>query len=100
MERRSWTERRRKSHVLAVFAMLCATSSHRFARAEGPEAEALASQGIELRRVHKNVEALEVFRRALSLSSTPRIRAHVGLAEQSVGEWVEAERDIGACLLQ
>jgi hypothetical protein len=68
------------------------------ARAQASEAETLTSQGIELRRDHKNAEALELFRRAFSLAPGPRIQAHLGLAEQAVGQWLEAERDIRAGL--
>jgi hypothetical protein len=95
MERPFSTDRRRRFAMLAWLVALAAASA---ARAQASEAETLTSQGIELRRNRKNAEALELFRRAFSLAPGPRIQAHLGLAEQAVGQWLEAERDIRAGL--
>jgi hypothetical protein len=66
--------------------------------ADDDEASALLRQGVELRRVHRNAEALEVFTRALALSPTPVGLAQVALAEQSLGRWVEAEMGLRSAL--
>jgi serine/threonine-protein kinase len=85
-----------RTAVLAVLAasLVLAPSS---ARADD-DAEALIRQGVQLRREHRNVEALDLFARALALSPTPRARAQVALAEQALGRWLEAERDLDAAL--
>jgi hypothetical protein len=51
-----------------------------------------------LRREHRNVEALDFFTRALALSPMPRVRAQVALAEQALGRWLDAERDLDAAM--
>jgi hypothetical protein len=63
------------------------------ARAEDAE-EMLLAQGSDLRRAGHDEEALAVFSRALAASGSPRARAQVALAEQALGRWVEAERDL------
>ncbi len=72
------------------------------ARAQGDPAaassEALTRHGVELRRQRRDREALEVFRRAYELAATPRTLAQIALAEQALGRWVDAERDLLAAL--
>jgi len=63
-------------------------------RARADDAEALITRGIELREQGKDEQALELFRRALAQSPTPRARAQVALAEQALGMWIAAERDL------
>jgi hypothetical protein len=79
---------------LAVFAQLWGAGS---ARGE-PEEEALLAQGSELRRAGHDEEALAVFSRALTASGSPRARAQVALADQALGRWVDAERDLSLAL--
>lgn len=62
------------------------------------EAEALVQQGVAQRRAGQDQLALETFRRAFELAPTPRIRAQIALAEQALGQWVEADRDLRAAL--
>ncbi|HET6148905.1 MAG TPA: PEGA domain-containing protein [Polyangia bacterium] len=57
-------------------------------------AEKLLRHGIELRKSGNDEQALEAFRAAYALRPTPRARAQVGLAEQALGRWVDAERDL------
>jgi serine/threonine-protein kinase len=85
-----------RTTVLAVLAaaLVLAPSS---ARADD-DAEALIRQGIQLRREHRNAEALDAFARALALSQTPRAQAQVALAEQALGRWLEADRDLDAAM--
>jgi hypothetical protein len=68
--------------------------------AAGPAEDAaeLLQKGIELRRSGRDAEALDLFRRANELAPSPRARAQLGLAEQALGRWVGAERDISAAL--
>jgi hypothetical protein len=55
-------------------------------------------QGIELRRAGRDEEALDLFRRAESLQASPRGLAQVGLAEQALGRWVAADKDLVSAL--
>jgi hypothetical protein len=96
--RESWTKRYGHWIPSIAASILAWSLDVGHARADAPEAEVLAAQGIELRREHKNAEALEVFRKAFALAPTPRIQAQVGLAEQAVGQWIEAENDISTAL--
>jgi hypothetical protein len=69
------------------------------ARAQAAEdPEALVEKGLELRRQHKNAEALEAFREAWAIAPSPRIRAQIALAEQALGDWSSAEGDLAAAL--
>lgn len=80
--------------VFGVFAL--AASS---ARADTPsEVDALLTKGVDLREQGRDEEALEVFRQALAKSPSARARAQVALAEQALGMWVLAERDLSAAL--
>jgi hypothetical protein len=66
------------------------------AGAQPVHAEDLIRQGVELRRTAHDAEALEVFRRAYALAPSARVRAQVGLAEEALSDWVDAEQDIAA----
>ena len=67
--------------------------------ADEPDADALTKQGLELRREHRDAEALETFRHAYALAPTPRAEAQIALAEQALGRWIDAENDLHAALL-
>jgi hypothetical protein len=56
--------------------------------------EAIVRRGIELRREGKDAEALAEFQRALAIRSTSRTRAQIGLAQQALGRWIEAEASL------
>jgi len=60
--------------------------------------EALIRRGVELRRAGRDQEALEAFRAAYRARPTPRAQGQMGLAEQALGRWVEAARDLEAAL--
>jgi hypothetical protein len=60
--------------------------------------EALLRQGVELRRAGKDEQALELFQQAFRLRPTPRAQAQAGFAEQALGRWLDAERDITRAL--
>src|SRR6185436_867581 len=68
------------------------------ARAQPAEAAALLKQGVELRGQGKDAEALEVFRRAHAASPSPRAKAQIALAEQALGRWLDADRDLADAL--
>src|SRR5258708_10427967 len=82
--------------VVVVFASLLAPVDAR--AGDSDSADALLRRGVQLRREHRNGEALDVFQRAVAVSPTPTARAQVALAEEALGRWVEAELDLGAAL--
>jgi hypothetical protein len=63
-----------------------------------PIDESLHREGVALRRERRDAEALAVFERALAVDGSARTRAQVGLAEEALGLWVEAEREVSAAL--
>jgi hypothetical protein len=81
---------------LVIAAFIFVALAPAVARAD--EADALIKQGVELRRAHDDQGALLVFRRAYDLSTTPRALAQIGLAEQALGKWADAETHLGAAL--
>lgn len=63
---------------------------------ESPDAQ--IARGLELRRAGRDDEALEAFRSAWSTSHELRALAQMALAEQALGRWVDAERDLAAVM--
>ncbi len=104
--------RTRVATLSAVSIMLFATTSMTQQRAPAPagepantpasaraaEAEALIAKGVTLRQERKDAEALAYFRRAYEAHPTARARAQIGLGEQALGIWLEAETDLVAAL--
>ncbi|HEY2511374.1 MAG TPA: hypothetical protein VGI39_10985, partial [Polyangiaceae bacterium] len=72
--------------------------SPRVARGQPSEPESLLKQGIDLRRSGRDAEALDAFRRSYALQPSGRARAQVGLAEEALSDWPEAEEDIVGAL--
>jgi hypothetical protein len=62
--------------------------------ADGASELELIRQGVALREQGKDLEAAEVFRAAYTRFRTPRARAQLGLAEQALGRWVDAEANL------
>lgn len=62
------------------------------------QADELIRQGVELRKSGNDDKALEAFRTSFQLQPTPRAQAQVALAEQALGLWVDAERDLKEAL--
>jgi hypothetical protein len=83
--------------VALVLAIACSAFPVH-ARAADGDAEALIARGIELREQGKDDEALSVFKEAYGRSPSPRARAQVALAEQALGLWVSAEKNLEAAL--
>ena len=82
--------------LVVAFAGLLTPADARAGDSDG--VDALLRRGVQLRREHRNGEALDLFQRVLTISPTPTARAQVALAEEALGQWVEAERDLGAAL--
>jgi hypothetical protein len=85
----------RLAAVLVVFAQ---TTFGPHARADEDDVTALLLRGFELRRQHRNEEALAAYEQAFALSPTPAVRAQRALAEQTLGHWVVAEGDLDLAL--
>jgi hypothetical protein len=77
---------------LAVF-VLAAIASPAAAAPKPPaaEAEAAIRHGVELRKTGEDEAALGEFKRAYGLVPSPRAAAQMGMAEQSLGRWPDAE---------
>ncbi len=64
----------------------------------GADPEALMQQGVAFRRAGQDLLALERFRLAQQRAPSPRILAQIALAEQALGQWSNADRDLRAAL--
>lgn len=80
---------------MALTLSLLATGT---AAAQTADVQALVNAGLELRREHRDAEALATFERAWSLSHGPRERAQVGFAEQALGRWADADAHLREAL--
>lgn len=58
------------------------------------EVDAMVRRGVALRQQGHEEEALGEFRRAQAMSGEPRVLAQVGLAEQALGRWLDADRHL------
>lgn len=56
--------------------------------------ESYVEQGLELRRARRDEAALSAFERAYQTDARPMILAQIGLAEQALGRFVEAEQHL------
>lgn len=89
-----------RARLASLLAALCLTSlslTASVARAD-EDAESLIAKGVALRQQGKDAEALTFFQRALEVTPSARARAQVGLGEQALGRWVEAETDLAEAL--
>lgn len=62
------------------------------------EANAAIARGVALRQGGNDDEALAAFRQADQIFPSPRAKAQIALAEQALGQWVAAERDLRLAL--
>jgi hypothetical protein len=62
------------------------------------DAEALIKRGIELRRNRDDQAAAREFQKAYRLAPSARAAGQLGLAEQAVGRWEDAERHVSEAL--
>jgi hypothetical protein len=94
MRRSSSSARRLVLCGAVVAASACALPRRAFAE----EPAALVSRGLELRRERRDAEALTLFQTAYSSAAQPMILGQIALAEQALGRWLAAERDLSAVL--
>lgn len=79
--------------VAALFAALLVSSV-----AHAQSADALIQEGLELRRQTRDAEALQRFQDAYNLSQSAQALAQIALAEQALGNYVEAEIHLQSAL--
>ena len=84
--------------IAAVLASAALASPARAGSSDEAEADAAIKRGVELRRHAKDQEALEEFRKAYALVKSARALAQIGLAEQALGRWADAENDLGEAM--
>jgi len=58
------------------------------------EADKLIKHGVDLRKAHDDEAAAREFQKAYDLAHTPRAAGQLGLAEQALGRWEDAERHV------
>lgn len=66
--------------------------------APADRAATLIDEGVELRRGGDDVAALARFEEAYQLNPSPRAAAQVGLAQQALGRWIEADERLREAL--
>jgi len=76
-----------------MFAFLSLTPAAARAQSAG-DADAMIERAIDLREAGNDLEARTLLREAYALSPTPRAAAQLGLVEQALGLWVDAERHL------
>jgi Tfp pilus assembly protein PilF len=90
---------RRASVLAAALALGAAPVAAQTAPVNAEEeSNAAIARGVQLRQAGNDDEALAEFRRADQLMPSPRTKAQIALAEQALGQWVAAERDLRAAL--
>jgi tetratricopeptide (TPR) repeat protein len=94
MALRSSIEHMRASFWIAALVLIGLPWS---AQAEGT-GQSLIERGVQLRREHRDAEALDLFRQAYRIAPSPRTRAQIALAEQALGQWADAEKDLNEAL--
>lgn len=90
----------RAAALVALFLVGTLAALPQVAGAQPPEQtpEALIDRAIDLRTRGDDVAAHDLLARAFAQSPTPRATAQLGLVEQALGRWVEAERHIAQAL--
>jgi hypothetical protein len=86
----------RRAFTVLVALCACAATAG-IARADD-SAEACVKRGVELRRAGRDLEALEQFQRAYAMAPSPHVLAQLGLAEQALGRWPDAEAHVAGAL--
>jgi hypothetical protein len=84
-----------RSLAVALFLAL-AWATAPAARADDPDA--LYKRGVELRKAGKDRDAVDIFQKLREVDKSARVLAQLGLAEQAVGLWVDAEAHLDAAI--
>ncbi|HXJ22707.1 MAG TPA: PEGA domain-containing protein [Polyangia bacterium] len=62
------------------------------------EADKLIRHGVELRKAHDDESAAREFQKAYDLTHSPRAAGQLGLAEQALGRWEDAEHHVAEAI--
>lgn len=62
------------------------------------EADKLIRHGVDLRKAHDDEGAAREFQKAYDMVHTPRAAGQLGLAEQALGRWEDAERHVAEAM--
>ncbi|MFO0559489.1 MAG: PEGA domain-containing protein [Polyangiales bacterium] len=87
-----------RAAVVAVTVALVEATSYAQSAEDDRAVEALMEEGVALRQRGDDEAALTRFREAFSRTRAPRAQAQVALAEQALGDWINADRDMRAAL--
>lgn len=79
--------------LLALAALVTVAPAH-----AADSSELLIRQGVELRRRGRDADALPKLQSAYELSRTPRAAAQLGLCEQALKRWSDAEQHLSEAL--
>ncbi len=91
---RVWT----RGRMTAPAVLLSAAAASSLAGAQSDPCAGPIHAGVELRRRRRDAEALAVFREAAAACREPRLRVQMAEAEQALGQWVPAARDLREAL--
>jgi hypothetical protein len=80
---------------LLTLVVLWLGAARALAASPQAEADALIKKGIELRKSGDDQSALHLFVKAYKLAPTPRAAVQLGLVEQALGRWTDAEEHLG-----
>jgi hypothetical protein len=86
--------RRRRSLRVAAFTMVWLSVFSRARADEAKDVEKIVRRGLDFRKAGRDAEALAEFQRAAKIEGSPRITAQIALAEQALGIWLDAHRDL------
>lgn len=81
---------------LLLFVVVAPSAAH--AGDPNADAEELIRRGIQLRKNRDDAAAVREFQKAYDLSPSPRAAGQLGLAQQALGRWVDAERHVGEAM--
>lgn len=87
-----------RSVVLMVAVAVALVSAAPVHAGAEDEAERLIQKGVALRREGKDFDAAGLFEKAYGLARTPRAAAQLGLVEQALGRWADAELHLNEAL--
>ena len=65
---------------------------------DSQDSESLIRDGVEMRRLGKEEEALKLLQAAFAAHPSARARAQIGLAEEALGQWIQADTDLDSAL--
>jgi len=88
----------RPSSAVFIWVQGLAVVAAGAAVAQSEAEDALIREGLSLRAQGRDTEALPILQRAREASRSPRATAQLGMVEQAVGRWVDADRHLREAL--